>query len=96
MAEPDLGALGAQYREARDAIVTHRRVQARAERSLAAVRRRHAESSEQVAAAHVAVDRAAADVRWCQAVAVAAGEAFKGESFEAVVARNAAADRGDN
>jgi len=86
----DIDALGAQYRDARDAIATHRRRQARAELALAAARRRHPENSEQVATARAAVERAVADVRWCQAVTIAAGEAYKGQSFEDVLANQTA------
>jgi hypothetical protein len=81
-------ALGAQYRDAKDAIGVHRIRQARAEVAYAASVR--SKDSAAITAARAAVDRAVADVEWCRAVAVAAGEAYKGEPLADVMARNAA------
>jgi hypothetical protein len=88
--------LGAQYREARDAIGTHRIKQAAVENAYAAIyddlRRRGLldQPSPELDAAKAAVDKAAADVEWCKACTVAAGEVFTGATFSEKVARNAA------
>lgn len=87
---PDLDALGSQYREAKASIGIHRQRQAAAEDAYAEALSRSLmdRTAPEVVAAKVEVDQAVADVRWCQAVTVAAGEAYKGVSFEDVVARN--------
>lgn len=88
----DLDALGAQYRDARDAIGPHRRVQATAEVAYAkAVKAAGGDTTAlAVMKARAAVDKARADVEWCKAATVAAGEAFKGVTFAEVTERNAA------
>lgn len=88
----DFDALGSQYREAMASIGVHRRRQAAAEVAYAAVFHRHGgdRAAPDVVAALEVLDRAVADVQWCKAVTVAAGEAFKGVSFEDVVANNEA------
>lgn len=87
----DLDALGAQYREAKGSIVVHRRAQAQAEVALARARRRHRdEDHPDVVEARQVVATRHADVGWCQAVMVAAGEAYKGEPLDEVLARNEA------
>ena len=96
MAEHDYEGLAAQYREAKAAITVHRVKQADAERAYAAIyqdlvrRGERPERSAELAEARAAVDKAVADVQWCQAVMVAAAEAFKGEALAAVVERNEA------
>jgi hypothetical protein len=77
-------ALGAQYREARDAVPVHRRRQAAAEITLGRLQRRHGPDHPDVAAARAAVTKLHHDVRWCQATAIAAAEAFKGCRFDDV------------
>lgn len=100
----DLDLLGAQFREARDAIGPHRRVQADGELARSAWLKRHRavpvdvlfskDTGEPLDPELVALDAAVAaarvDVDWCRAVMLAAGEAFKGEPLEDVLARNAA------
>lgn len=78
---PTFEELGAQYRDARDSVAVHRRRQAQAELDLHQVRRTGDVTA--VKAAQAKVRAATADVRWCQAVVVAAGEAFKGVTFAA-------------
>lgn len=90
MPDVDLDALGAQYREARASIGTHRARQAKAELALAATRR-HTEDHADVDAARAAVERAVTDVQWCQAVTVAAAERYKGVPFDQVPSNRAAA-----
>ncbi len=84
--------LGAQYRDAKAAIGTHRQHQGQAEIAYAQAYRQHRgdRTALPVVDAQTAVDRAVGDVEWCKAVTVAAGEAYKGEPFDAVVARNSA------
>lgn len=75
--------LGAQYRTARESIVEHRRRQAAAESALSgllAVNRGLPDTPE-IVEAREAVGRAVADVEWCKAATIAAGEAFKGVKF---------------
>lgn len=85
----DLDALGAQYRAARDAIGPHRRVQAEAEVAYAMAAKAAGGDTTALAVvkAKAAVDKARADVEWCKAVQVAAGEAFKGVTFAEAAAR---------
>lgn len=80
----DLDALGAQYREAKAAIATHRQRQATKELALARLRRRLPEDHPDVSAARAAVVKAHADVRWCQGATIAAGEAYKGVTLDQV------------
>lgn len=82
--DPDLDALGRQYREARGAIAPHRQRQADAEVAHGRLARRLGPDHPDTQAAWQTVGQAAADVRWCQAVTVAAGEAFKGVPFDDV------------
>jgi len=81
---PDLDALGRQYREARDSIAVHRRVQAAAEVAHSRLVRRLGPGHPDVEEAFAAVGRAHADVQWCRAVTIAAGEAYKGVPFDQV------------
>lgn len=87
MATTDLESLGTQFREAKLAIGTHRARQAQAEVALHRLRRTglpdvHAD----IAAATSVVDKASADVEWCRALLVAAGEAYKGQTLAQVLA----------
>lgn len=96
---PDLGA---QFREATEAVGTHRRAQAQAEQAEQRWLKRHRgvpshllfdrTTGDPIDPALVelraAVNQACLDVEWCRGTMVAAGEAFKGESLEAVIARN--------
>lgn len=87
---PDLDALGVQYREAKAAIGTHRQRQADAELAFADAMRlaRGDRSALAVVDAQAAVDRAVADVEWCKAATLAAGEAYKGEALDVILERN--------
>jgi hypothetical protein len=87
---PDIDALGAQYRGAKASVGVHRQRQAAAEITFAKAFRRHGGDRAALAVidAQAAVDRAVADVEWCKAATLAAGEAYKGESFETVLARH--------
>lgn len=89
------------YREAKDAVVAHRRVQAGAELALAHYLRERrgvprdrlygpdgAPKTATLANLEAAVDQAHADVQWCRALVVACGEQVKGEPFERAVERN--------
>jgi hypothetical protein len=82
----DHDQLGVDYRDAKQAIGDHRRLQAEAEvelgRLLQANRGRH--DTPEITAARAAVDKAVADVAWCQALVIACGELFKGTPFEEV------------
>jgi hypothetical protein len=78
--------LAAQFQEAQTAIGIHRLRQAQTE--AAYFDARQTGDPDTVAAARAAVDKAVADVEWCKACTVAAGEEFKGEQFETVVRRN--------
>lgn len=80
--KPSLDALGAQYREAKASIAPHRRRQAESEVEHSRLLRRLGHDHPDVRAAWERVEQATADVRWCQAVIVAAGEAYKGVSFD--------------
>jgi hypothetical protein len=86
----DFDALGRQYREAKTSIGAHRVKQARTEVAYNETLRRHGgdRSAPAVITAQATVDQAVADVEWCKAVTVAAGEAIKGRSLEDVVAMN--------
>jgi hypothetical protein len=102
LTEDEQAALGAAYREARDSIAAHLRVQAEAEVAAGAVRRRlrglsaselfDRETGDAIhpdlIAAEGAVAAAAADVDWCRAVTVACAEALKGEPLLVVLERN--------
>lgn len=86
----DSDSLGAQYREARDAIGPHRARQARAEVAYAETLQRHGfdRTALAVAEAQAAAEKARADVEWCKAVQLAAGEDYKGEPLDVILARN--------
>lgn len=84
MEDLDFDALGAQYRTALESIAVHRRRQADAELALAAARRRYPDGSPEIDAALERVTKTVADVAWCKAVTIAAGEQFKGCAFEDV------------
>lgn len=81
---------GRQYREAKASIATHRARQAAAEVELGRLLRarqsngRPSRYEAAVVEARERVDRAHADVDWCKAVTVAAGEAFKGVRLDEV------------
>lgn len=83
---PSLDDLGAQYRDAKAAIADHRRRQAAAEVEHGRLARRLGRDHPDVEDARAAVVQAHSDVRWCLAVTVAAGEAYKGRSLEDVTA----------
>ena len=87
--------LGAQYREAMEAIGTHRIEQAAAENAYGELyvslkMRGLLEQGHppELVALKATVDKAVADVDWCKACTVAAGEEFTGESFATKTARN--------
>ena len=82
--KPDLDALGAQYREVKESIATHRRRQAEAEVEHSRLIRRLGPSHPDIQAAWAAVEQAARDVAWCRALTVACGEAYKGVPFDQV------------
>jgi hypothetical protein len=87
--------LGAQYRDVKHAIGSHRTKQAQAEVTYAAasharIRRGDLEPSAEERAALEDVEQAVADVAWCQACTVAAGEAFTGRTFEELAAHDRA------
>lgn len=104
MPKKDLEALGAQYRDALNAVGPHRRRLADAElRRLEWLKRHRGVPAQliydsqtgdptdpELVALDAGVAKARADVEWCRAVVVAAGELYKGESFAVVVARNEA------
>lgn len=83
--------LGAQYRDAKASIGVHRQRQATAEIAFAHAfgRARGDRTALAVVDAQAAVDQAVADVEWCKAVTLAAGEAYKGEPLDVVLERNA-------
>ena len=89
------------YVEARDAIGPHRRAQAKAEIKLAEWLKAHrgiptdllyerdgTPRDPALQALEAAARKAEADVELCQAMALAAAEELKGETLEAVLARN--------
>lgn len=83
---PTLDELGDHYRTAKASIAEHRRLQAAAETAHQRLAARLGHDHPDVAAARDAMTKAHADVQWCQAVTVAAGEAFKGRSLADVLA----------
>lgn len=99
----DLDALGAQYRDAKDAVPTHLRKQADAELAHAAWLKAHrgvpshvlydrdtgAPLDPELQELEGAIVQAELDVQWCRAVEVAAMEAYKGQPIEEILARNA-------
>lgn len=98
-----LAITGAQYREAKDAVSAHIRKQAALELDQAAYLKTlrgvpadqlYGPDGEpldgQLRDFEARIRAAEADVRWCEALVVACGEVFKGESFEDVEARNEA------
>lgn len=100
----DLDALGAQYREAKASVPAHLQRQHAAEMARLDWLKAHRgvpsdvlydrETGEaldpELRALEDAVTAAEADVAWCRGLVVACGEAYKGESFADVVARNEA------
>lgn len=98
----DLDALGAQYREAVAALRTHRKAEVAADLAVMTWERAHRgvpshllydrttgePTDPELIALTAARAKATADFLWCKAVVVASGEAYKGETFAAVVARN--------
>ena len=105
MTQPvDLAALGAQYREAKQAVPAHRRRMAIVEleqahylRTLRGVpshelydRRTGEPRDARLVEFDHLLKTAQADVDWCGAVEVACGEAYKGETLAEIAARNEA------
>lgn len=102
--QPDLDALGAEYREAKAAVPAHLRKQADAELAQVAWLKRHRGVPSHVLydprtgepldpdlrKLEAAMHRAERDVAWCRAVEVAAMEAYKGETIAEILARNEA------
>lgn len=100
----DLEALGAQYREAKASVPAHlqrqhaaevaRLVWLKAHRGVPADVLYDRDTGEpldaDLRALEDAITQAEADVAWCRGLEIACGEAYKGESFEAIVARNEA------
>lgn len=100
----DRSALARAYQDAKASVVENRRVQAVAELDQARWMKRHRHLPPDVlydrdtgdplhpelAALAAAVDKAHRDVKWCRGLVIATAEAFKGEPFEKVAARNAA------
>lgn len=98
--QPDLDALGAQYREAKDALPVHRKRWADAERAYAnwltahrhvpSSRYRNPETGEptdpELIALAKAMEQAAADDVWVRGLIVACGEAYKGRPLAEVMA----------
>lgn len=89
------------FADAQAAVGVHRRVQADAEIAMAQWLRKHRHvpadrlygpdgkpRDRTLVDLEAAVDRAHSDVQWCRSVAVACGEAVKGEPFETAAARN--------
>lgn len=82
----DLDQLGADYREAKAAVIVHRRAQAEAElarsahlKARARDRKRQAQADDpKLEQLDTAVTSTLADVRWCQSLVVACGEELKG------------------
>ncbi len=103
-AKPDLDKLGAQYREAKQAVPVHLRRQGVLEverlaylKTLRGVpadalydRQTGAPLDDRLRNMEAAIDQAQADVQWCTALVVACGEAYKGESLAKVLERNTA------
>lgn len=94
------------YRDAKDSVAAHRKVQAGAELALARWLQKHrgvpreqlygpdgAPAVPELAQLEAAVDRAHADVKWCRAAVVACGERVKGRPFEAHEAASVPAGR---
>ena len=90
-APPTHEELGAQYRAARDGVVACRKEQARAELDLSRLQRAGGDAPS-VTEARERVAKAHRDVRWCQAVSIAAAEAFKGCRFDQVPDRRPVVD----
>jgi hypothetical protein len=99
--------LGAQYREAKASVPEHLKRQAKVELEQVAWLKKHrgvpadvlydrtTGEAQDPALADIGarMKQAESDVAWCRAVTVAAGEAYKGESFDEVAQRNDSADR---
>lgn len=93
--------LGAQYREAKAALLEHRRVWAAAEQARADWLRRHRgvpshllyrrdtgdPLDPELVELEAAVEKAAADDEWVRGLVIACGEAFKGCSFDEAASR---------
>lgn len=95
----DLDQLGADYREAKAAVIVHRRAQAEAElarsgylKAKARDRKKRAQIDDpELDELEAVVDSTLADVRWCQSLVVACGEELKGVSLaEAIKPREVA------
>jgi hypothetical protein len=83
----ELEQLGAQYREASDAIVVHRIRQAEAETALGHLLRSHrGPDTNEIIEAREHADQAYRDVLWCIACKIAAGEAYKGMTLDEAIA----------
>lgn len=98
----DLDDLGAQFREAQEAVTLHRKREVDADLERMAWLRRHRGIPSdalydrktgdpihpELAELEDALAKASADTRWCEALVLACGEAFKGEPLGKVLARN--------
>lgn len=96
----DLDALGAQYREAKASVPAHLKRQADAELARTAWLKKHRGVPSHVLYDRTtgepldpelrdmedAIAAAERDVAWCRGLVVACGEAYKGESFDEVIA----------
>lgn len=102
--QPDLDALGAQFREAQDAVTAHRRLEVDADMARLAWLQAHrgvpshelydrttgAPLDPVLADLEAGLAKASADTDWCRALVLACGEAYKGEPLDVVIARNEA------
>jgi hypothetical protein len=92
----DLERLGAQYREARDAITEHRILRGKAETALGFLLQRHeGPDTDEITAARERASQAYEDEQWCVACKVAAGEAYKGMTLDEAIAAGLADNRPD-
>lgn len=102
--QADLDALGAQFREAQAGVVEHRKREVAADLAVMAWERQHRgvprhliydretgdPTHPELVALETARTKATADLDWCKAVVLAAGEEFKGEPLGKILARNEA------
>ena len=102
MAKVDLDKLGAQYREAKQSVTDHLRRQGLLElERLAYLKTLRGVPSDELydrqtgnpldprlRDMEAGIEKAQTDVAWCQALVIACGEAYKGESFAEVLKRH--------
>lgn len=98
MPKNDIDKLGADYRHAKKAVADHLRRQAALELEQAALLKRlrgvpadelydratGAPLDPQLAELEERIAQAEVDVRWCQSLVIACGEAYKGVKFDEV------------